>query len=60
MKKFEYMTDLLEKFRQSGYKNIDQFLNKMGSEGWDIELHYQDTKPVYFAKREIDEPASQH
>lgn len=60
MKRFEYMLDLREQFQKSGMKDFGQYLNKLGSEGWDVEFHYQQMVPSYFAKREItDEPVTQ-
>ncbi len=64
MKKFEYMTtgtiekkidEYREKYRTNNYENL---LNSLGSQGWEI---MPDGKSGgFFARREIDEPASQH
>ena len=62
MKRFEYMSTttirekLEEKYGKYQTANIDEFLNKLGAEGWDVSIN--PNSGGFFAKREItDEPA---
>ncbi|MCR4713253.1 MAG: hypothetical protein K5751_02605 [Treponemataceae bacterium] len=62
MKKFEYMgSATINKKIEATYgkynqPNIDEFLNRLGAEGWEI---MPDPKCAgYFAKREITEESS--
>ena len=63
MKKYEYMRndDINEKYNNYGIKGFTAFLNKLGAEGWEIMPEPRpNSYGAYFARREIDEPASQH
>ncbi|MBO4705085.1 MAG: hypothetical protein J5647_05035 [Spirochaetaceae bacterium] len=71
MKRFEYMLDkdIKDKYKKSGIENLTVFLNKLGSEGWDIDINYDTYSPSpggcinstsrYSAKREIDDTSVQ-